>query len=110
MRAMVINRIVSLDDVETPLDAVELSAPHPGVGGIRVKVSVCGVCHTELDQIEGRTAPSRLPIVPGHEVVGRVDTIGAGTSRFAISDRVGVGWIDASSGSTDENLAKRSSP
>jgi propanol-preferring alcohol dehydrogenase len=102
---MVINRIVSLTDVETPLSAVELSDPCPRHGEVRIKVSACGVCHTELDEIEGRTAPPRLPVVPGHEVVGRVDKLGAGATRFAVGERVGIGWIHSSSGSADENLS-----
>jgi propanol-preferring alcohol dehydrogenase len=63
------------------------------------------VCHTELDEIEGRTAPPRLPIVPGHEVVGRVDALGEHVTRFAVGDRVGVGWIHSSTGAVDENLS-----
>jgi len=105
MRAMVINRIVSLAESESPLTSVELPDPSPGPGEVRIKVSACGVCHTELDEIEGRTAPPRLPVVPGHEVVGRVDKLGAGTTRFAVGDRVGIGWIHSSSGSADENLS-----
>lgn len=104
---MVISRIVSLTDVETPLRAIELPDPSPGPGEVRIKVSACGVCHTELDEIEGRTAPPRLPVVPGHEVVGRVDKVGAGATRFAVGDRIGVGWIHSSSGSADENLSPR---
>jgi len=105
MKAMVINRIMSLKGQETPLVAVELPVPEPGAGEIRLKVSACGVCHTELDEIEGRTAPPRLPIVPGHEVVGRVDKRGTGATRLDIGERVGVGWIHSSSGSADENLS-----
>jgi alcohol dehydrogenase, propanol-preferring len=107
MKAMVINRILSLEGGDSPLDAVELPEPEPGAGEIRIAVSVCGVCHTELDEIEGRTAPPRLPVVPGHEVIGRVDALGAGASRFGIGDRVGVGWIHSSSGAADENLSPR---
>jgi len=107
MRAMVINRIVDLAEEEAPLDLVERPNPDPGRGEVRIKVSACGVCHTELDEIEGRTAPPRLPVVPGHEVVGRVDRVGDGTTRFVIGDRVGVGWIHSSSGSNDENLSPR---
>ncbi|MCG6860617.1 MAG: zinc-dependent alcohol dehydrogenase family protein [Chromatiaceae bacterium] len=105
VKAMVINRILSVRDQETPLAAVELSVPEPEAGEIRVKISACGVCHTELDEIEGRTPPPRLPVVPGHEVIGRVDKRGAGASRFDIGERVGVGWIHSSSGSADENLS-----
>jgi len=107
MKAMVIDRILSLEDGDSPLDALELPEPEPGAGEIRIAVSVCGVCHTELDEIEGRTAPPRLPVVPGHEVIGRVDALGAGASRFGIGDRVGVGWIHSSSGAADENLSPR---
>jgi propanol-preferring alcohol dehydrogenase len=105
MKAMVINRISSLKDDASPLDLVELPVPEPGAGEIRIRVAACGVCHTELDEIEGRTAPPRLPVVPGHEVVGRVDKLGAGAVRFRIGDRVGVGWIHSSSGAVDENLS-----
>jgi propanol-preferring alcohol dehydrogenase len=105
MKAMVINRIGSLEDGVGPLEAVELPEPVPREGEIRIRVSACGVCHTELDEIEGRTPPPRLPVVPGHEVVGRVDRLGAGTSRFRLGERVGVGWIHASSGAPDENLS-----
>jgi propanol-preferring alcohol dehydrogenase len=105
MKAMVINRIVSLLEDEAPLDLVELPDPEPVAGEVRIRVSACGVCHTELDEIEGRTAPPNLPVVPGHEVIGRVDRCGAGAKRFAVGARVGVGWIHSSSGTPDENLS-----
>ena len=105
MKAMIIHRIVSLLDEEAPLMETELPTPDAGHGEIRVKISACGVCHTELDEIEGRTAPPRIPVVPGHEVVGRVDQLGPGATRFTIGDRVGVGWIHSSSGSIEENLS-----
>ncbi|GAG26511.1 unnamed protein product, partial [marine sediment metagenome] len=73
MKAMVLPRIVSLDDVDTPLELVELPRPVPEKGEVLVRVSACGVCHTELDEIEGRTPPPSLPVVLGHEVVGFVD-------------------------------------
>ena len=107
MKAMVINRVVSLRDQEAPLAAVELPVPVPEAGEIRIKVSACGVCHTELDEIEGRTAPPRLPVVPGHEVIGWVDKQGARARRFDIGERVGVGWIHSSTGTSDENLSPR---
>jgi propanol-preferring alcohol dehydrogenase len=105
MKAMVINRILSLAEDESPLAAVELPIPKARPGEIRIRVAACGVCHTELDEIEGRAAPPRLPVVPGHEVIGRVDARGEGATRFNIGARVGVGWIHSSSGSTDENLS-----
>ena len=105
MRAMVLPRIVSLDDVATPLELAELPAPEPARGEVLIRVSACGVCHTELDEIEGRTAPPRLPVVPGHQVIGRVAGAGPGVGKLAVGDRVGVGWIHASSGAPDENLS-----
>lgn len=102
---MVINRIVFLDQGDTPLEFVDIPIPEPGAGEIRIKVSACGVCHTELDEIEGRTAPPKLPVVPGHEVVGRVDKLGSRAPRFGLGDRVGVGWIHSSSGTPDENIS-----
>ena len=84
---------------------VELDTPVPGERQILIRVLVCGVCHTELDEIEGRTAPPVLPVVPGHEVVGRIEALGKNASQFRVGDRVGVGWIHSSSGGVDENLS-----
>ncbi len=105
MKAMVMDRIVSLLDDGAPLTLLELPVPEPRAGEIRLKVSACGVCHTELDEIEGRAAPPRLPVVPGHEVIGRVNKRGAGAGRFHEGQRVGVGWIHSSSGAPDENIS-----
>ncbi len=102
---MVINRIVALRADGEPLELVELPDPEPAAGEVRIRVAACGVCHTELDEIEGRTVPPRLPVVPGHEVIGRVDRCGAGATRFKPGVRVGVGWIHSSSGGPDENLS-----
>jgi len=104
MKAMVINKIVSFEEDEAPLELVELPTPEPKAGEVRLKVSACGVCHTELDEIEGRTVPPVFPVVPGHEVIGRVDKLGKGTTRFREGDRVGVGWIHSSTGTADENI------
>lgn len=103
MKAMVMTRIVSLNDEPEPLELVDLPIPEPAAGEIRIKVSACGVCHTELDEIEGRTLPRRLPVVLGHEVIGRVDKVGRGAIRFRTGDRVGVGWIHSSCGGEHEN-------
>ena len=102
---MVLRRIVSLDDVDAPLELTALPVPAPALGEILIRVAVCGVCHTELDEIEGRTAPPRLPVVPGHQVIGRVARIGPGVGKLRAGDRVGVGWIHGSSGAADENLS-----
>lgn len=105
MKAMVLSRLVSLDEETAPLELVELPVPEPKPGEVRLKVSTCGVCHTELDEIEGRTAPPTLPVVLGHEVVGRVDKSGDGVTRLREGDRVGVGWIHSSSGEANENIS-----
>lgn len=105
MRAMVMDRILSLEHESQPLAARTLPKPSPGGGEILIRVSACGVCHTELDEIEGRTAPPRLPVVPGHEVVGHVEQCGPGATRFHEGERVGVGWIHHSTGAADENLS-----
>jgi len=104
MRAMLITRIVSLDETGTPLELADLPIPEPQAGEIQLRVAACGVCHTELDEIEGRTPPPRLPIVPGHEVVGRVAKLGPSVTKWREGDRVGVGWIYSSSGELAENL------
>ncbi len=104
MRAMVIDRIGPIVEHPPPLRGADLPIPEPGPGEVRLKVSACGVCHTELDEIEGRTAPPVLPVVPGHEAVGHVDALGQGATRFREGDRVGVGWIHHSSGGSDENV------
>ena len=107
VKAMVLPRIVSLDEVDAPLELVDLPVPEPAPGEVLIRVSTCGVCHTELDEIEGRTAPPQLPVVLGHEVVGRVERLGAGVTKLKRHDRVGVGWIHWSTGQPDENLSPR---
>lgn len=93
MKAMILKNIVDLAKNRSPLEATDLPTPRPEGREILIKVSACGVCHTELDEIEGRTPPSRFPIVPGHQVVGRVEKTGKDARRFEIGDRVGVAWI-----------------
>lgn len=106
MRAMVLQAMASLDVNPAPLQAMTLPDPDPGEAEILIRVSVCGVCHTELDEIEGRTPPPRLPVIPGHEIVGRIEAMGPGCTRFALQQRVGVGWVHSSSGEPDENLSE----
>jgi len=106
MKAMTLHTIGPLLRDSAPLQLSDLPLPEPSAGQIRIRVSACGVCHTELDEIEGRVATSRLPIVLGHEVVGRVDSLGPGATRHRLGERVGVGWIHHSSGRIDENLSE----
>lgn len=105
MRAMSLGATGSLDDNPEPLKLVDLPIPTPGEGELLIRVLVCGVCHTELDEIEGRTPPPTLPVVPGHEVIGLVEALGAGVSGFEIGQRVGIGWIFDSDGGEFENLS-----
>ena len=78
---------------DAPLEMVDYPDPVPGNKEILIKVSACGACHTELDEIEGRLTPAFFPIILGHEVVGKVAATGPGASRFKDNDRVGVAWI-----------------
>jgi propanol-preferring alcohol dehydrogenase len=104
MRAMVLTSVAGFDENNEPLQLSELPRPAAGDDEVLIEVSVCGVCHTELDEIEGRTPPPHFPVVPGHEIVGRIAALGAGCSRREIGQRVGVGWIHSSSGGVDENV------
>ena len=98
MKAMVLEKLVlSLEEGLRPLQLKDLPIPKPGPKEVLFEVSVCGVCRTELDEIEGR-CPPRLPIILGHQVIGRVVELGAGVSQLKIGDRVGVGWIFSSCG------------
>ena len=105
MRAMELRETGSIDANPEALHLAERSIPEPGEGELLVAVSVCGVCHTELDEIEGRTPPPRLPVIPGHEIVGTVAATGPGCRRYSGGERVGIGWIHSSDGDTDENLS-----
>lgn len=93
MRAMLLNQITSLEKNPEPLQLVELPTPVPKEKEILLRISTCGVCHTELDEIEGRTPPPSLPTILGHQVIGRVEKNGPGAAKFKTGDRVGVGWI-----------------
>lgn len=105
MKALVLRETCSLNQCPSPLQLVDLPAPHPQAGEILIRVAACGICHTELDEIEGRTAPPKLPVVPGHEVVGYVEQLGDGVTIYQLGDRVGVGWIHSSSGDEHENVS-----
>jgi propanol-preferring alcohol dehydrogenase len=110
MKAMVLNRIQQIGPDSQPLSPAELPVPSPGEKEILIKVSACGICHTELDEIEGRTAPPHLPIILGHQVVGKIVALGKNAHLFAAGDRVGVAWISSACGTCkfciagDENL------
>src|ERR1700736_2112331 len=92
MRAMV------LEGPQTSLVWREQSIPQPAAGDILVDGSACGVCRTDLHVVDGELPHPKLPIVPGHEIVGRVAALGAGVSGFEVGQRVGVPWLGASCG------------
>ncbi len=110
MKAHIVERISQVHEGSTPLRLVELATPRPGPGEVLIRVLTCGVCHTELDEIEGRTPPPRLPVVPGHQVVGQVVEGGPDIHSFALGERIGVAWIYSACGhcsfclSGNENL------
>jgi alcohol dehydrogenase, propanol-preferring len=98
MKAMLLNSITDLSKNSQPLKMSNLPKPIPGEYDVLVKVLACGVCHTELDEIEGRTLPPEFPVIPGHQVVGMVESTGTMVSKFIPGDRVGVAWIYSSCG------------
>ncbi len=81
-----------------PLELVERPSPEPGPGQVRLRVALCGVCRTDLHVVEGDLPVHRPHVTPGHEVVGRVDSLGPGAARFAVGDRVGVAWLATTCG------------
>ena len=87
MRAMILRR------PGTPLEPVDLPERHPGPGEIRVRVTACGVCRTDLHVVDGELAEAALPIIPGHEIVGRVDAVGDGVKHLKLGQRVGIPWL-----------------
>lgn len=99
MKALILENIASLHDQPNPLRLVERPIPEPGPGEVRLQVLTCGVCHTELDEIEGRTPPPQLPVILGHQAVGRIDKLGEGVDERQIGERVGVAWIYSACGS-----------
>ncbi len=113
MKAMILQGISLFADNPAPLIPVEMPEPAPGEAEILIAVSACGVCHTELDEIEGRTPPPVFPIILGHQVVGTVAARGPNAGRFRIGERVGVGWIHRVCGACNacragsENLCER---
>lgn len=91
MKAMVLEQLGPIESA--PLVWRDLPDPQPGRGELRVRVKVCAVCRTDLHVIEGDLPRQKLPIVPGHQVVGVVEAVGEGVSRFRVGDRVGIAWL-----------------
>jgi propanol-preferring alcohol dehydrogenase len=107
MRAMILKAL------RQPLECVELSDRQPGPGEIRVQISACGVCRTDLHVVDGELANPITPIIPGHEIIGRIDAMGPGVEGLRMGERVGVPWLAHTCGACaycvaeQENLCDR---
>ena len=101
MKAMVLNRL------RTPLAWTELPDPLPGPDQIRVKVLACGVCRTDLHVVDGELPKPQLPIIPGHEIVGRIDAIGKSVQGLRIGERIGIPWLGHTDGTCPYCLMQR---
>ncbi len=91
MKAMVLHE--QADITEEPLKLEEVPDPEPGPAELRLKVRACGVCHTDLHEVEGDLDLRKTPVIPGHEIIAEVDALGEGAERFEVGDRVGVAWL-----------------
>ena len=91
MKAMVLKKLCNLNRNSAPLELEEVPAPVPNEKEILIRVVACGVCHTELDEIEGRTPPPRLPVILGHQTVGIIEAIGSKVTAFKIDIPVRIG-------------------
>jgi len=107
MHAMVLKKL------GTGLESTDRADPQPGRGEIRVKVAACGVCRTDLHVVDGELPDPKLPIIPGHEIVGRIDALGAGVEGLSVGERVGIPWLGHTCGvcpyclGGEENLCDR---
>lgn len=95
---MVLNKIGIIGGNKNSLKLIDIPKPTPEHNELLIKVNVCGICHTELDEIEGRTPPPKLPIVPGHQVVGIIEETGPNANELTVGKRVGVAWIYSTCG------------
>lgn len=107
MKAMVLKQCTKLDSNTTPLSLENVPMPTPGPDEVLIKISACGVCHTELDEIEGRTRPAFFPIILGHQVVGTIISRGQEVNSSKSGQRVGVAWIYSSCGKCEFCLSGR---
>ena len=96
MKAMVLNKPGPIE--ENPLNLEDVERPEPGKGEILVRLKACGICHTDLHTVEGELDLPKLPLIPGHQIVGLVEALGPETSTFKKGDRVGVPWLSCTCG------------
>lgn len=99
MRAMLLHQQAPAE--QRPLRLEEVKQPVPGPGEVRVRVAVCGVCHTDLHIVEGDIHPPKFPLIPGHQIVGAIDALGANVKSHREGDRVGVPWLYSTDGTCD---------
>jgi len=99
MRALVLDQQRPIDD--SPLELRDVPFPEPGPNQIRVKVHCCGLCHTDLHVIEGDMPPHKLPVIPGHQIVGTVEKAGTQVKKFQRADRVGIPWLHRTDGTCE---------
>jgi len=99
MRAMVLREAKPIE--ENPLEMMELARPSPGPDEVLIRIRACGVCHTDLHEVEGDLPLPKLPLIPGHEIAGVVESVGSEVARFREGDRVGVPWLYSTCGKCD---------
>jgi alcohol dehydrogenase, propanol-preferring len=113
MNALLLRSATPLRTRPSPLEWSEIALPEPGPGEVRIRIQACAICHTDLHIVEGDLIPPALPLIPGHQIVGTIDAVGAMVTHLRAGDRVGVGWLAWACGvcefcRTDrENLCER---
>ena len=96
MKAWILNKPAPVDT--NPLRPTELPVPTPGADEVLIQVHACGICRTDLHVVEGELDVHRSPVIPGHQIVGRIAALGSNVTDFAIGDRVGVAWLNRTCG------------
>ncbi|MGB6525067.1 MAG: alcohol dehydrogenase catalytic domain-containing protein, partial [Candidatus Acidiferrales bacterium] len=91
MKACILSAPAPIDT--NPPAFTDAPEPQPGRGEVLVRVSACGVCRTDLHVIEGELSPRKSPIIPGHQIVGKIEKLGPGVTRFCVGERVGIAWL-----------------
>lgn len=98
MKSMILNKTTDLKINKNPLSCIDVKIPEIEKNEVLIKINACAICHTELDEIEGRITPIKLPVIPGHQIVGRVVETGSDVKKLKTGDRVGIGWINSACG------------
>jgi propanol-preferring alcohol dehydrogenase len=111
MKAMLLKERRPIE--EKPLVLAEVEKPTPGPEEVLLKILACGICHTDLHIVEGELPPKKLPLIPGHQIVGIVESVGGKVTRFRVGDKVGVAWLNSTCGTCEfclkgkENLCEK---